>query len=97
MKIRYATSLAIGLALVSTGAWSDGGAVRVHNDDTATVTVNTDEGYGCTADAGDTCSFVTSIGKHHLTATNHDTGNKREQDANITPDGYDFNLSAGNP
>lgn len=89
---------AVCAGLLAAGAVSaDGGAVRVHNQDTATVTVNTDEGYGCTADPGDTCAFVMSIGKHHLTATNHDTGNKREQDAAITADGYDFNLSEGNP
>ncbi|HEX2669063.1 MAG TPA: hypothetical protein VHP13_11880 [Gammaproteobacteria bacterium] len=85
-----------GLLFV-TAAWADSGTVRVHNDDSATVTVNTDEGYGCTADAGRECSFAMSVGKHHLTSTNHDTGNKREEDVDVTADGYDLNLSEGNP
>ena len=89
--------LAAGISLASITAVADGGAVRVHNDDSATVTVNTDEGYGCTADPGDTCSFVMSVGRHHLTATNHDTGNKWKQDADVPAEGYDFNLSEGNP
>lgn len=96
MKVLPIAALSAGLAFAS-GVVADGGAVRVHNDDSATVTVNTDEGYGCTANPGDTCSFVMSLGKHHLIATNHDTGKRREQDADITAGGYDFNLSNGNP
>ena len=96
MKILPILALSAG-HIVAGGVAADGGAVRVHNDDSATVTVNSDEGYGCTADPGDTCSFVMSVGRHHLTATNHDTGNKREQDADVPAEGYDFNLSEGNP
>lgn len=96
MKIAPIAALCAGLAF-ATGAVADGGIVRVHNNDSATVTVNTDEGYGCTADAGRECTIPMSLGKHHLTSTNHDTNNKREDDVDMTADGYDLNLSEGNP
>ena len=56
--------LASSLALLSMAARADGGAVRVHNKSSATVTVNSESGYCCTADSGDTCSCVLTVGKY---------------------------------
>lgn len=84
-------------SLLAAAAHADGGAVRVHNGTSTTVTVNYDGGYCCTADAGDTCSCVVSVGKHTLQATRHDDNHKQGYDVDVPADGYDLNLSDGNP
>lgn len=81
----------------SASAYADGGAIRVHNNTSTTVTVNTESGYCCTADSGDTCSCVVTTGKHTLKAERHDTNKTRVESVVVPADGYDFNLSEGNP
>lgn len=81
----------------SAGVYADGGAIRVHNNTSTTVTVNTEGGYCCTADSGDTCSCVVATGKHTLNAERHDTNKTRVENVVVPADGYDFNLSEGNP
>ena len=77
--------------------YADGGAVRVHNGTSTTVTVNAESGYCCTADAGDICSCVLSLGAHKLVATRHDTNPTRTENVQVPADGYDFMLSDGSP
>lgn len=84
-------------ALYFAAALGDGGALRVHNNTSATVTVNAESGYCCTADAGDACSCVLSLGEHTLTATRHDNNGTRTQKVIVTADGFDFQLADGNP
>lgn len=71
--------------------------MRVHNDTSSSVTVNSEVGYGCTADAGDTCSFTIAVGKHTLKAKRSDNGKTRTEEVNVTADPYDFDLKDGNP
>lgn len=75
----------------------DGGAIRVHNGTSATVTVNAESGYCCTADSGDICSCVLSLGEHTLTAKRHDNDHIRTEKVIVPVDGFDFQLSDGNP
>ena len=93
--VRYAALIFIALATPS--AYADGGAVRVHNNTSTTVTVNAESGYCCTADSGDVCSCVLSQGIHTLTATRHDSNAKRVKEVNVPADGYDFLLTDGSP
>lgn len=89
--------LASSLALLSMAARADGGAVRVHNKSSATVTVNSESGYCCTADSGDTCSCVLTVGKHTLKAQWHDDDYTQVFNVDVPADGYDLNLSDNNP
>lgn len=89
--------LAATLAAASLPAYSDGGAVRVHNNTSTTVTVNADSGYCCTADSGDVCSCVLAVGSHKLVATRHDSNATRTENVQVPAEGYDFVLSDGNP
>lgn len=95
MKILRVTALVAGA--VFTGAvLADSGAVRPHNNASATVTVSAESGVSCTADPGDTCSFVVSVGRHHLVAVRHDNDARYELDADVSADGFDLNLSDAN-
>ena len=89
--------LAITSAAVTVPVYADGGAVRVHNNTSTTVTVNAESGYCCTADSGDVCSCVLSVGAHKLVATRHDSNVTRTENVQVPAEGYDFVLSDGNP
>lgn len=97
MRYRIAGIMSVALVAAATSVWADGGAVRVHNNTSTTVTVNAESGYCCTADSGDVCSCVLSQGAHTLTATRHDSDAKRVEKVNVPADGYDFLLNDGNP
>lgn len=89
--------LCLALSAGATTVYADGGAVRVHNNTSTTVTVNAESGYCCTADSGDVCTCVLSQGVHTLTATRHDSNVKRVEEVNVPADGYDFLLTDGSP
>ncbi|HSN18351.1 MAG TPA: hypothetical protein VLV87_09070 [Gammaproteobacteria bacterium] len=89
--------LYLALAATATTVYANGGAVRVHNNTSTTVTVNAENGYCCTADAGDECTCVLSLGPHTLTATRHDSDANRVEKVNVPAEGYDFVLTDGNP
>lgn len=81
---------------ISNRALADGGAIRVHNNSSTTVTVNSESGYCCTADSGDTCSCVVSTGKHKLTTQRHDNSQTRVETVDVPAEGFDFNLNDTN-
>jgi hypothetical protein len=92
------TTLLVSItAFGSASVYADGGAIRVHNNTSTTVTVNTEGGYCCTADSGDTCTCVVTTGKHTLKAERHDTNKTRVEQVDVPADGFDFNLSDGSP
>lgn len=97
MNMRSCCKILLLGALGSSWAWADGGAVRVHNAASAAITVNSEVGYGCTADAGDTCSFVMAVGRHKLKAERHDNNRIQSYDVTVPADGFDLNLADGNP
>lgn len=97
MSSKFLKGFTAAIVLAAGSAYADGSSVRVHNQTRTTVTVNTESGYGCTADSGDTCSFAISSGKHTLKAQRHDSGAIREQTVDVPAGGYDFQLSDGNP
>ncbi|HEV2173614.1 MAG TPA: hypothetical protein VGR71_08605 [Nitrospira sp.] len=97
MRYRITSIVSVALAAAATSVWADGGAVRVHNKTSTTVTVNAESGYCCTADSGDICSCVLPQGIHTLTATRHDSDAKRVEKVDVPADGYDFLLTDGSP
>ena len=93
----YAICISLSLAFVSWPSMADAADIRVHNDTTSRVYVNYDGQNGCQVDPGDSCNFPVTMGHHTLTAERVDNGNKRVQEADVGADGYDFNLTEGNP
>lgn len=92
-----AICLSLSLAFVSSVSMADNADVRVHNNTTTRIYVNYDGQNGCQADPGDSCNFPVTVGHHTLTAERSDNGNKRVQEADVNADGYDFDLTDGNP
>jgi uncharacterized membrane protein len=92
-----AICISVSLAFVSSVSMADNADVRVHNNTTSRVYVNYDGQNGCQIDPGDSCNFPVTVGHHTLTAERSDNGNKRTEEADVGADGYDFNLTEGNP
>lgn len=76
----------------------ENGTITIANQTSSNVNVNLEDGWCCEVEANaHPCDCHRPVGKHTLTATCVDNGAVKQEEFELTTDGYSFTMTDCNP